>query len=466
MRVLLIRANSKWKSIFMPIGLGYIADAVRKAGHEVEIFDARLLRKSPEEVVRHIKDKHPDVVGLSAVHIDYEIEGTRNLTQAIRNASINSKVVLGGPLVSTMGEDFVRDGLVDIAVIGEGERTFVEYLEAIEKGEGINHIHGLIYLSVDGVVTNPRLSFLDDLDDRIPAWDIIQPEKYFKRFGRIGQSVVKKSRKSVPVFTSRGCPFGCIYCHNIFGKKLRTRSPESVLNELSMLKEEYGVKEIEIVDDNFNLDIDRAKLIVQGMIDRKLNFDISFPNALRVDRMDEELVDLLKEAGAYSMRYAIETASPRLQKLIHRNLDLEKANRMINYTADKGIGTLGYFILGFPTETEEEMNMTLDYACNSKLNVGLFFYLSPFPGTELDKYFPVPDEQRSGVMQAGYFDLNVNISAVSDETLRKIKQRAYRKMNFAPSRMWRTFKVVPKNYRTVWGGIVAAMCAVTDFKNW
>ncbi len=178
--------------------------------------------------------------------------------------------------------------------------------------------------------------------------------------------------RCAPIFTSRGCPFGCIYCHNVFGKKFRARSAENVLDELSMLKREYNIGEIEIIDDCFNIDLSRAKEIARGIIDRKLDIAISFPNGIRADHMDKELVDLLKEAGTYRVYYAVETASPRLQKLIRKNVDLDRPKEIVDYTAAQGIMTCGFFMMGFPTETEEEIRMTIDYACRSKFHQVLF----------------------------------------------------------------------------------------------
>ncbi len=464
MRVLLIRPNSKMRTAFMPLGIGYIASAIRREGHEVSLLDARLWRLSPAKVAECVRDIGPDIIGLSAIH--YEKQDVRKVANTLRRDGVKAPIVLGGPLVSTMGEKLLEDRTADAAVIGEGETTFVNYLKAQEKGDRIDTIPGLIHL-IDGVArSNPVNSYLDDIDGLVPAWDLIGPEQYFKMSSRHTHNQLIRSPRSVSIFTSRGCPFGCIYCHNVFGKRFRARSASAVLEEISMLKHEYGIRELEIVDDCFNLDLERAKEIARGIVSRKLNLWISFSNGLRADRMDEELIDLLKEAGTYRINYAVETASPRLQKLIGKNLDLDYTRDVISYTAARGIFTFGYFMLGFPTETEDEMQMTRDYALHSRLHAANFFYVNPFPGTALAERYMPSGWNPSDIDNMDYYDFKLNLSEVSDETLRRLKKEAFRKLHFSPYRMWRAFRVVPRNMRTFWAVGITVILSIKDKGNW
>lgn len=463
MRVFLVRPNSVLRATTFPLGMGYVGEAARNAGHEVSFLDARLERLSALKTVERISSARPDVIGVSAIH--FEKHGVLELITALRANALKVPVVLGGPLVSTSGRELVLDGVLDAAIAGEGETAFTAYLEALSGRMPLAEVPSLIYRENGEVWENQAGPLLADLDSARPAWDLIRPDTYFKSFGRSTQNMLRHSPRSVSIFTSRGCPFGCIYCHNIFGRKFRPRSPESVISEIKFLKSRYGVEELDIVDDAFNVNLPRAKEIARGLIEEGLGLHISFSNGLRADLMDEELIDLLKQAGTYRINYAVESASPRIQKLIHKNLNLDKTRKIIAATADRGIFTFGYFMLGFPTETVSELEQTLDYAFKSKLHAASFFYVNPFPGTEMFRQYPVPEEARPRLDQMDYTVLKVNLSEAPDQVLRRFSKQAYRRFHFSPPRMWRTFQVVPKNFRTVWSVGMIAVLSLFDKKN-
>ncbi len=462
MRIALVRPNAGLKSTYIPLGLGYIADAVRAAGHEVTILDGRLERLSVIQMVKRVMDYQPDVLGLTALHAAREKKAVLEVAGAFKKAGGTAPVVLGGALVASLGKELAASGLFDAAVVGEGEGSFVAYLEALETCGGIDRVPGIVFQRQGVVRENPRGPFIEDINTLNVAWDLLRPDRYFSISGRSSQSIIKKSRRCAPLFTSRGCPFGCIYCHNIFGRTFRARSAESIVREMVMLKEIYGVREVEIEDDCFNVDLDRAKQIAQRIIDSKLNLALSFPTGLRADRMDRELVDLLKEAGAYRIIYAVETAVPRLQRLIRKNLDFARAEEIINYTADAGIMTCGFFMQGFPTETEAEMRRTIAYALRSRLHQAFFFYVNPFPGTELAQRFPVKERADNDDEGMRYSRLRVNLSEVPSETMKKINKAAYRRFHFSARRMWRTFLVAPKNIRTLWAVVITLALSFRD----
>ncbi|MBC8204623.1 MAG: radical SAM protein, partial [FCB group bacterium] len=253
---------------------------------------------------------------------------------------------------------------------------------------------------------------------------------------------IQMKRRGIPVVSTRGCPYGCTYCHNIFGRKLRKRSPENVIAELKWLKEKLAIEEIEYIDDVFNLDIKRAKLIMDMMIAEKLNLKFSFPNGLRADQMDEELIDKMKAAGCYRINYAIESGSDRIQKQIHKNLNLERAMEIINYTAEKNISVGGFFMLGFQDETESEMRRTIDFALKSKCHTASFFILTPFPGTEMYREAAAAGYDMEGIY-SDYGAVSANISQVSSEQILKMRKDAFRRFYFDPIRMCSIFRTTP-----------------------
>lgn len=445
MRVLFLRPNSVIIATPVPLGLGYVADTLqKKRSDEIEILDVRNSRWKIGRVKKRIREYKPDVVGISA--INFEMHEAHELAAAARSEAPKALVVIGGPYASANQKSILDDKNVDVVVVGEGEVTFTELLDAYESGSDLSHVSGIIYRS-DGetVSTGPR-NLIQDLDTVEVAWELLNPKSYFKRSGRNSENIVKYDHRTLAVFTSRGCPYNCIFCHNVFGKTFRPRSAESVVNEVAMLAENYGIRELEIVDDCFNQSTQRAKAICEGLVEKDLNLHISVPNGLRGDRIDPELLDVLKSAGFYRIAFAVESASPRVQKIIKKNIDLDKVKWSIEETARRGMIATGYFIQGFPTETYDEMIMTGDWAADSELHVASFFYLSPFPGTEVTN---IVKKDFTDQAFDDYTTMSVNVSAATDQQLHAANKYAYRRFYLSPRRVAKIIKVAPKNLRTV-----------------
>ncbi|HOW90403.1 MAG TPA: radical SAM protein, partial [Elusimicrobiales bacterium] len=345
-------------------------------------------------------------------------------------------------------EAVIRDPNVDFAVVGEGERTVCELVEALEHGKPLSGITGLVYKEAGVPVFNPPRAVIEDVDSiPFPAWDLVDMEKYFDAGHRHAANPFPASNRVVPVFTSRGCPYGCIYCHNIFGKRIRMRSAENVLREIELLSERYAPDEIEVSDDIFNCDMDRVIRICDGLIGSGSKAALSFPNGLRVDRMDRELVLKLKQAGTKQIYYAIESADPEVQKRIGKNLDLSKAEEIVRFTAGSGIVTGGFFIFGFPGETKEEMRKTVEFAKALPFHVAVFHYLTPRPNTPLEALLRKRGIKLDSSGLHHYKKFSVNLSAVSDAELKRMWAGAYAGFYLRPGQMWRIWKALPDKAR-------------------
>jgi radical SAM superfamily enzyme YgiQ (UPF0313 family) len=238
------------------------------------------------------------------------------------------------------------------------------------------------------------------------------------------------------------------------------------MSELELLYHQFGVREIHIVDDIFNLDLPRAKAICDEIVKRGLKISIAFPNGLRADRMDRELIRKLKAAGCYSITYAVETASPRLQKAIKKNLDLDKAREVIAWTDAEGLITQGFFMLGFPGETREEMEATIDFAVKSKLLRAWFFTVVVYPRTglfELAKSV-YPDFDFSGYdfFNLRYWAEETFYNRVTGQSVFAVQSEAYRRFFLRPSIILKIFLRFPKNRWFVKGLYWGARSVVTS----
>ena len=443
MKIAFIIANSPEIFHIIPLGPLYLAAYLRSKEHsDISVIDARHERLSDKALSRRIKAISPDMVGISGLSMEFaEVHRLAGLAKEI-NPSCT--VIVGGPYATSSPEHIMKDPNVDFAVIGEGERTALRLISALENGKDFSQIDGLAYKNNQGCVINPVGTMIEELDTiPFPAWDLINVEEYFNDTHNHSQTPVPTSDRIMPLFTSRGCPYRCTYCHNIFGKKIRFRSVGNVIEEIESLVKNYGVQEIEVVDDCFNFDLTRAKAICDEIVRRNIKIAISFPNGLRVDRMDEELIVKLKQAGTRVIFYAIESASPAVQQRIKKNLDLEKARKIIKQTSERGIITGGFFMLGFPGETKEEMLQTLRFARDLPFHISSIFFVTPMPNTEL---FNSLCEKNSAVSTRKInrlSKLTYNASALTDRQLKNMWSMAHREFYFRPGQMWRIWKAIP-----------------------
>jgi radical SAM superfamily enzyme YgiQ (UPF0313 family) len=383
-RIMMIRPGKRFPRNGFAQPLGFLSLIAMLRRHfpdrfEVLLLEQALLDLTAAEVKRKMEAFRPDLVCFSCLSV--EAEEMHELAAISKQLFPEVPIWLGGPHASFYYDWEIETGNVDAVCIGEGEATFIEMIGAWLENRPLDSVAGLALPREGKVVTTAPRAPIEDLDSLpLPAWDMID----FKLYGKqISMNGFVDSTPWAIFFSTRACPYQCIYCHCIFGKKVRKRSVDNVMAELEILVKRHGVKEIHIVDDIFNLDLERAKAICDRIVEQKLNIKIAFPNGLRGDRMDRELIRKLKKAGCYCITYAVETASPRLQKRIKKNLDLEKVKQVIAWTDEEKIIAQAFFMLGFPGETLEELKMTVDYALNTRLLRPWFFSVVVYPRTGL-----------------------------------------------------------------------------------
>ncbi|ACL06434.1 Radical SAM domain protein [Desulfatibacillum aliphaticivorans] len=407
-----------------PLGLMYLASALKaQGGYDVRILDMRLHAEPMSFALKTARGMAPGIAGISAFSL--ESSTVHELAAGLKALPKPPMVIAGGPYPTSGPDDVLSDPNIDLAVLGEGEETFPAVVRFLESGQGVlEDIPGLAFRRDGKIVKTAPAQEIQNMDAlAFPAWDLIDINAYAKaeRFANV------RKNRYMPVFTSRSCPYQCIYCHRIFGKGFRPRSPENVADEIEALVRRHGVREIEIVDDIFNLNAERAEAICDLIISRGLKIKISFPNAMRADLLNFRLLKKLKKAGVHFSGIAVETGSPRLQKLIKKNLDLTKVNESINMAFDLGITTVGFFMLGFPSETRDELLATVDFACRSRLNFATFFVVTPFEGTPLYDLC-LPKLNKMGAPEDMDYHRNAcNFSEVPDEEFFRIRHQAYRR---------------------------------------
>jgi radical SAM superfamily enzyme YgiQ (UPF0313 family) len=439
MNILFIKATGVTNynvTVTQPLGLMYLASFLREKSpdkHNLKLVDMRLYGNSLNKVEKIIKEFSPDVVALSAVTM--EAHSMHDVAKKVKEEFPECKIVTGGPHPTAFIQKTLDDSNIDVAVIGEGEMTFTALVEAYNKGDGIGHVNGIAFMRDGQLIRTENREYIKDLDSiPFPAWDLIEFDEYKNYLTNTPLGF----RNDMMLFTSRACPYNCIYCHRIFGKVFRARSAENVLEEIDILYNKYGIRDFDLVDDCFNLDAKRAEKICDSIIEKGYKVHLSFPNGLRTDRLEKGLLEKLAKAGTVFISFAIETATPRLQKLIKKNLNIEKVKSAIDHAAKLGILTNGFLMLGFPTETEDEIRSTVDYALTSNLHQAAFLIVTPFEGTELFELY-AKDRNISNIdfNDYSYHKSSFNLSEISDSRLSEIQRRAYLKFYFSPKRIFR-----------------------------
>jgi anaerobic magnesium-protoporphyrin IX monomethyl ester cyclase len=364
----------------VPLNYIHLAAWLRSQGHESIVLDGVFDEVTAHYIDRVIREKEIATVGIGCMTCEFPqaIAEAARLKQS--HPGLN--VVFGGAHPSGDPEGCLQSGVVDYVIVGEGEMPLAKLLDALRDGSDPGNIQGLWRMKDGSVIPggSAEIPVVDELPR--PAYDLLNLERYFRLDSPWH---FPKSARAVQFITERGCPYQCSYCHEIHTKRFRGMSAETVLDQMEWLVREHGVGEFMIVDDIFNFDLARAKAICRGIVDRGLRIHLQFPNGVRGDRFDEELVALMKRAGTHYMAVAIETVSEKFQKLVKKNLKIPLARQTIDWARKYGIEVSGFFMIGFPGETREEIRATLDFAVNAPLDSIFVSIVAPFKGTRLRK---------------------------------------------------------------------------------
>ncbi|MDD5687887.1 MAG: radical SAM protein [Elusimicrobia bacterium] len=380
MKILLVKPYNVSDHIQPSLGLGYLANSIRKE-HDVEILDCIKENIKIEGLVKYIENKLPDVIGFQFYTYDFNF--IKEAIEKIKERFPAITIVVGGPHPSSCGIEVLEQMKnIDFAFQGEAEKSFPEFLSGFsKKSNDFSKVSGLLWRKNGQVIANSSV-VCDNIDELgFPAWDLIHPETY----PEAQHGAFFKNFPIAPIITTRGCPFGCTFCaaHKTTGRKLRMRSAESVVSEIKLLYDKFNIREIHIVDDNFTLNKEHAKSILKKLKQSNLKISLAVPNGIRLGTLDTELLSLMKEVGCYLVSVGIESGSDRILKLMKKNLTVDVIKKEVNFIKSFGFDIAGFFIMGFPDETEEDIRKTISLAKKLPLVRANFFTFLPLPGTEI-----------------------------------------------------------------------------------
>jgi len=379
----LVRPFGVSDEVIPPISLGWLATQIR-AYHNVSILDALRGRLRADTIAEIVNRNNIDVVGFQIWTKD--IHEVKDVSRAIKSKCPETRIILGGchPTVLPVETMKFFGETIDFAFKGEGEIGFRLFLDALSSdGERKNfeNIPGLVWKEGPEIRMNGN-GFIQDLDSvGLPAWDLMPPSTY----PRAPHGAFYRNFPVAPIVISRGCPYPCAFCsaRTISGSKIRTRSVDNVIEELSMLRRRFGVREFHIEDDNFTLNRDYVEHFCETLLQKDIRMTWAFPNGIRLDTIEREMLRLMKRAGCYGLNFGVESGSPRILKMIEKKIDLALVRERLAMAREEGFDIGAFFIIGFPTETRQEMRETIRVALSLPLDRIGISYFQPFPGSPI-----------------------------------------------------------------------------------
>ena len=429
-----IPISSERFKIIPDLGLGYLASLVRSAGHEVCLVDCPREKHNYSDFERRVREYQPDVLAMKVYTID--TPHAQQMIRVARRVSSNIVPVIGGPhpsmeLPENVFEQFPE---LDFAFAGEAEPGFVPFLERLKSASSdFSDIGGLRWRDSAGVIHANERMLVEDLSTLpLPAWDLMDPRWY-----RYGFSFMTSRYPAAPMAITRGCPYHCTYCgvHLITSHNLRVRNIESVIEEIKLLSGKYGVRSIDIIDDNFAFHREFVMEFCERLIREKLDIGWNCPCGVRVDRLDKEMIRMMERSGCFALSLGVESGSNRVLSKIKKNLTAETvAEQVTMIKRVSNIKLLGLFMMGFPDETEEEIEATIKLACSQPFDMASFSVLRVIPRTEI--YNELVAEGRIP-SHMDYFEAGVPIftrsySQIPDDRLFKLYRKAYMSFYFRP----------------------------------
>ncbi|MBN2383620.1 cobalamin-dependent protein [bacterium] len=376
----------RWRNKGMPeLGLLYIAAVLEQNGYQVSFLPSSVLGFDFKALENRLIELRPDLVGVTCT-----TENRFQSFELLRRTKAclpDTHTVIGGPHVTNTARDTLEHlPEIDYVVRGEGELTCLDLCRTLHDGLEVGNISGLSWRDDSGlIIDNPARQPIPDLNELpFPARHLVDYSAYNFCVDVPGRGILPAAN----IMTSRGCPFNCNFCATPanWGRKVRTISPERVLDEIEEVYQHYGARVIWFYDDTFNLSRQRVDAICRGIMDRKL--DIAWFCEVRVDLLDFDTLKLMRQAGCFHVAFGIESGSERIRReIVRKDFELDQARQIVDWCHQLQIIANPFFIVSHPTETKIDLEETFavmkELAPKTQQSISI---LHVYPGTDLEKY--------------------------------------------------------------------------------
>ncbi|MFH1210169.1 MAG: radical SAM protein [archaeon] len=445
LNILLVKPPQKTNEVQPPLGLGYLASAVKDISN-VKILDCIKENYSIKDYFSFLlKNKDINVVGFQCYTVD--LNTVKELIKITRNNIKDVVIILGGPHVSLDPIGSMNYLMPDFCFCGEAEIGFTNLIKKL-SGVNINFkdVPGLVYKENNRIKINEN-KLVENLDEYEIDWELFSIEEY----PLAPHGAFCKQYPIAPLIVTRGCPFQCNYCgaHLISGRKIRAHSVDYVINQIEFLHKKYHIKEIHIEDDNFTINRKFVVEFCNKLINKNLGITFTFPNGIRLDTLDSDMIKLMKRAGLYAVSVGIESGSDRILRLMNKNLTTSKIKEKVDLLTNEGLDVVGFFIVGYPGETINDINKTIDFACLLKLKRATFSAFKPFPGTLIYNELVKKGE----IKELRFEDFSLDKVAwspkgISTKRLKALRRKAFLKFYLRPKIIVKMLSEI-KNYENL-----------------
>ncbi|HTZ11372.1 MAG TPA: radical SAM protein [Candidatus Margulisiibacteriota bacterium] len=359
-----------------PMGLLYIASSLESRGYSCNLVDANALKLDDEHAVSLCLKEDPLLVGMHVNALNFQ--AAMRYSRIIKEQGPKIKIVFGGPHATASAQACLAPGTVDGVVCAEGERICVDIIGRIKKNaHPFEGLLGVCYMDNGAFVRNPPAERIEDIDNLpIPAYHLLPGLNNYKTRVR--------RWPFMGIITSRGCPYRCSFCSkDIFGTKITLRSPENVVSEIEFLIRSMGIRQIDILDDNFTFDRQRCENICRLLIKKSLPVILNLQSGVRTETIDKEMLILLKKAGVFKIAFGVESGDEDILRAVDKRVNLDQIRKTVKLARQTGMVTIGFFMLGLPYDTEHSMQKTIDIAKELNCHIANFMITIPFYGTPL-----------------------------------------------------------------------------------
>jgi len=357
----------------IPLGLAYIAAALRDQGHHVMVYDFQVTRGDFFQFIRNFQ---PDVFGISVTTPTAKTAGF--LAGEIKKKYPGRPIIVGGPHISIVKDKaFTEAEGYDYLVCGEGEKTIVELMDVVSGERSPGQVKGICYRESGRIFETEARGFIEDLDQlpHLPI-ELFNYRKYVPTPGTFIHL------PSIAFLSSRGCPFNCAFCNkDMFGNTVRQMSARRMVDEIIEIKRKYHVREINFYDDTFTLSKKRVFEFCDLL--RSRNVDIKWKCDSRVDTITREMIFEMKKAGCFSISFGVESGDNRILKKIGKGITTEQVKNVFNWSREEGIFRTAFFMINLPGDTRESIEKTIRFSREIEPDYVSFELTKPLPGTKI-----------------------------------------------------------------------------------